>query len=71
MSSIYANGLVLHMNEIALLQFMLNTQNGSNYVVTVAVAYDALKQMHAAIGQCLEQYETKLHQVQRDKAKAN
>lgn len=64
----YANGLVIHMNEIALLQFMENTQNGSSSVVTVAVVYDALKQMHMGIGQCLEQYEKNLHQLQRDKA---
>lgn len=67
----YANGLVIHMNEIALLQFMENTQNGSNGVVTVAVVYDVLKQMHGAMGQCIEQYEKNLHQLQRDKAKVN
>lgn len=69
--SVYANGLVVQMNEIALLQFMENTQNGSNHAVTVAIVYDALKQMHGAIGQCIEQYEKNLHQLQRDKAKAN
>lgn len=69
--SVYANGLTIHMNEIALLQFMENTQNGSNSIVTVAIVYDALKQMHGAIGQCLEQYEKNLHQLQIDKAKAN
>lgn len=69
--SVYANGLTIHMNEIALLQFMENTQNGSSSVVTVAIVYDALKQMHDAIGQCLKQYEQNLHELQRDKNRAN
>lgn len=28
MNALYANGLIVHLNEVALLQFMLNTQNG-------------------------------------------
>lgn len=69
--SLYANGLKIQMNEIALLQFVENSQMGETPLVSLAISYDILKQMHGAIGQCLEQYEAKLHQLQRDKAKAN
>ncbi len=69
--SLYANGLNIQMNELALLQFKENSQTGETALVSLAIQYDVLKQMHQAIGSCLEQYEAKLHQLQRDKAKAN
>jgi hypothetical protein len=37
----------------------------------LAFNYDFLKQMHEAIGQCIEQHEAKVHQLNRDKLKAN
>lgn len=69
--SVYANGLLIQMNEIALLQFTMNNQNGQTPVVTVAIMYDVLKQMHEAIGNCIKQHDTNLHQLKRDQAKAN
>lgn len=69
--SLYANGLNIQMNELALLQFKENSQMGETPLVSLAIQYDILKQMHQAIGQCLEQYEANLHQLQRNKAQAN
>ena len=72
MTAIYVNGLNLQMNELPIIQFNLNTQNGLEPVVTVAMTYEVLEQMHGAMGEALMQRKMKLHQVQSgDMTKAN
>jgi hypothetical protein len=70
-AALYVNSINIQMNELALIEFKLNNHTGINTVVMLAFNYDFLKQMHEAIGQCIEQHEAKVHQLNRDKLKAN
>jgi hypothetical protein len=69
--SVYANGFSIQLNEIAFLEFIENSQTFNGPVARIAVQYDILKQIHATIGEAIEQHDKKLHQLQRDKANMN
>lgn len=71
MIPIYANGLTISMNELAMLEFRINSQSVNGPVSIVAVHYDFLKQIHAAIGNTIEQHDKQLHELQRTKANMN
>lgn len=70
-AALYVNSINIQMNELAFIEFKLNNQNGINTITTLAFTYDFLKQVHEALGHCIQQYEAKVHQLQRDKLKAN
>lgn len=69
--SIYANGLLIHMNEVAYLEFTETNQSFNGPVVKVAVQYDFLRQIHTAIGNALMQHDTKLAEVSKARSAMN
>lgn len=69
--SIYANGLRIHTNEIAFLEFREQNQVQDAPVCMIAVQYEFLKQMHIAIGEALMQHETRLSEVSKAKSAMN
>lgn len=69
--SVYSNNVNLHMNEIPILEFRENGQNGMLIVASVAMTYDFLKTFHEMIGNVIEQYDKKLHELQRSKENMN
>lgn len=69
--SIYANGLLIHMNEIALLEFRESNQVFNGPVSLVSVQYDTLKLIHSAIGEAISQQEMRLHEISRAKSAIN
>lgn len=69
--SIYANGLNIDINEVAILTFMESNQAGSIPVSQIAVTYEALKQFYAGIGFVIEQHEARLNQAFSNRAKSN
>ncbi len=71
MTPIYANGFSLSMNELAMLEFRINSQPVNGPVAILAIHYDFLKQVHAAIGNAIEQHDKQLHELQRTKANMN
>jgi hypothetical protein len=71
MTPIYANGMNLNLNEVAFIEFRVNSQPMSGPVALIAVPYEFLKQMHSAMGQAIEQHDKHLHELQRTKANMN
>lgn len=71
MIPVYANGFSLSMNELAMLEFRINSQAANGPVTLVAVHYDFLKQVYVAIGNAIEQHDKHLHELQRTKANMN
>ena len=71
MTPIYANGFSLSMNELAMLEFRINSQAANGPVVLVALQYEFLKQVHVAIGNAIEQHDKHLHELQRSKGSMN
>ena len=71
MTPLYVNGFNLYLNEIAFIEFRVNSQTANGPVVNIAVQYDVLKQMHATIGEAIEMHDKKLHELQRTKANMN
>lgn len=67
--SVYANGLQLNLNEVALMEF---SENGSNNpVARIAVTYETFKLFYQLMGQAIEQHDKKLHELQRSKQNMN
>lgn len=71
MTPVYANGFSLSMNELAMLEFRINSQAANGPVTLVAVQYEFLKQVYVAIGNAIEQHDKHLHELQRSKANMN
>jgi hypothetical protein len=71
MIPVYANSLTINMNELAMLEFRINTQSVNGPVSVIAVQYEFLKQVYAAIGNSIEQHDKHLHELQRSKANMN
>jgi len=71
MTPTYANGLTISMNELAMLEFRVNSQSANGPVSIIAVHYDFLKQIYAAIGNTIEQHDKHLHELQRSKTNMN
>jgi hypothetical protein len=69
--SIYANGLNIQMNEVAVLTFMEQSQQGNMPVCQVAIQYEILKMMHETIGRVIAQHDAKLSELQRTKGGMN
>lgn len=67
----YSNGFNINLNEIALLDFRENTQDGNISVAKVAMLYPFLKEVHKALGDAIEQHDKKLGELQRTKANMN
>lgn len=61
----------IHLNEIALIDFMENSQTFNGSVARVAMLYTTLKDMHRAIGEAIEQHDKKLNELQRTKTNMN
>ncbi len=71
MTPVYANGFSLSMNELAMLEFRINSQAANGPVALVAVQYEFLKQVYVAIGNAIEQHDKQLHELQRSKGSMN
>lgn len=69
--SVYVNGMQIYMNEVVIIEFKENTQFCNQTVVSVAMLYEVLKQLHQGLGQAIEQHDKKLHELQRTQAKMN
>jgi hypothetical protein len=69
--SVYANGLTIHMNEIAYLEFTENMQSHNGPVARIAIQYEALKQMHAAIGDAIMQHDARLSELSKARSTAH
>lgn len=69
--SVYSNNVNLHMNELPILEFRENSQNGMVIVASVVMTYDFLKSLHEMIGNVIKQHDLKLHELQRTKENMN
>lgn len=67
MKSPYANGLRININEIVKLEFIDNNID----VTSVATTYEALKGIHIAIGQAIENHDSYLARQVEAKNKTN
>ena len=69
--SVYSNFINLHLNEVAIIEFKENAQNGNQAVASVAMTYETFKMLHKSMGEAIEQHDAKLHQLQRNKDNMN
>lgn len=69
--SIYANGLLIHTNEVVFLEFTTTMQTSNGTVEMIVVTHDFLKQMHTAIGDAIAQHETRLAEVSKARSAMN
>lgn len=69
--SIYANGINISMNEVGIITFMENGQEGAQPVAKIAMLYEVVKLLHKALGEVIEQHDAKLGQLQRTKENMN
>lgn len=67
----YINAAQIHINEVAVIDFMENTQTGGGLVAKVAMLYSTLKELHRTIGEAIEQHDKKLGELQRTKSNMN
>lgn len=67
----YSNAFQIHLNEVALLDFKENNQDGNNSVAKVVMLYPMLKELHKVLGDAIEQHDKKLNELQRTKANMN
>jgi len=69
--SVYSNNINIHLNEVAIMEFRENSQNGMQIVASVAMTYEVFKMLHETMGNSIEQHDKKLHELQRTKANMN
>lgn len=69
--SIYSNGLLIHMNEIAFLEFTETMQTSNGPVARIAVQYDFLRQMYMIIGEAIAQHDSRLAEVSKARSAMN
>ncbi len=69
--SVYSNNVNLHLNEVVILEFREQNQNGIQIVSSVAMLYDVFKMLHDSMSEAIEQHEKKLHQLKAEKAAMN
>lgn len=67
----YANGFQIHLNEVALLDFKENSQDGNSSVAKVVMLYPMLKELHKVLGDAIEQHDKKLNELTRSKSNMN
>lgn len=67
----YANGFQVNLNEVCILDFRENTQDGVTSVAKIAILYSFLKDLHNTLGEAIEQHDKKLGELQRTKANMN
>lgn len=71
MIPIYVNGMSLQLNEIAFIEFRVNSQTINGPVAVVTMQYEVLKQMYTAMGEAIEMHDKKLHELKRSKENMN
>lgn len=69
--TIYANGLIINLNEIAFLEFTEVSQTFNGSVAKIAVQYDILKQMHEVIGNAIVQHDSRLAELSQARSSMN
>lgn len=67
----YVNGFKLSVQEVAILEFTINTQQENKTIVSVVMMYEALKQIHERMGAVIQEHDDKLAKIANDRAKAN
>ncbi len=67
----YINAAQIHINEVAVIDFIENTQTGGGIVAKVAMLYPTLKELHNTMGAAIEQHDKKLSELQRSKSNMN
>lgn len=69
--SVYINAAQIHINEIAVIDFIENTQTGGGIAAKVAMLYPTLKELYKTIGEAIEQHDKRLGELQRTKTNMN
>lgn len=69
--SVYSNNVNLHLNEVAMLEFREQNQNGVTVVASVAMTYETLKLISEMFNNAIEQHDKKLHELKRSKENMN
>jgi hypothetical protein len=67
----YINAAQIHINEVAVIDFIENTQTGGGIVAKVCMLYTTLKELHKAMGDAIEQHDKRLGELQRSKSNMN
>lgn len=67
----YTNGFNINLNEVTIIDFRENTQDGNISVAKVAMVYPLVKELHKTLGDAIEQHDKKLGELQRTKANMN
>ncbi len=69
--SVYVNAAQIHINEVAMLDFIENSQTGGGVVARVVMLYPTLKELHKIMGEAIEQHDKRLGELQRSKSNMN
>ena len=69
--SVYSNNINLFLNEVAIIEFREQSQNGVTVVASVAMHYDVFKMMRQSMSEAIEQHDKKLHELKRSKDNMN
>ena len=69
--SVYANGMQLYLNEVAIIEFRETTQTGIQTVASVTMTYENAKAFYEGLGNAIEQHDKKLHELKRSKENMN
>lgn len=67
----YINAAQIHINEVAVIDFIENTQTGGGLVAKVAMLYPTLKELYKAMGEAIDQHDKRLGELQRTKTNMN
>jgi len=67
----YINTAQIYINEVAVIDFIENTQTGGGVAAKVSMLYSTLKELHKVMGEAIEQHDKKLGELQRSKANMN
>ena len=67
----YVNAAQIHINEVAIIDFIENTQTGGGVVAKIALLYTTLKELHKTLGDAIEQHDKRLGELQRSKSNMN
>lgn len=71
MSTPYCNAVQIQLNEVTIIEFIENSQNGRELIAKIAMAVPTLKDFHKVLGDAIEQYDKKLNELKRTKDNMN
>lgn len=68
---VYVNTANVNLNEVAYLEFGVNSQGFHGPVVRITMLYDTLKMIHEMLSEAIKQHDMKLHELKRTKDNMN